>query len=999
MPSIAASPIPSSPSPKRRLRFIPHYQMNQVMEGVVTKVIKSPKKKLLDSFLDKPIWNPTDSDQLSAVKEVLHVSKAQSVIVCREDEQKRIVEFSKQCLEQYKAGSLYICGCPGTGKSLSMENVKGSLAAWAKETGGELPDILSINCTSLSTTSEIFNKILGKSQPNKKSSGRSAPLRQLQQLYSQKQQSADTKMMFVIADELDYLITKDRVVLHDLFMLTTLPFSKIILIGIANAIDLADRFLPKLQSLNCKPMVVSFRAYSMDQIIMILKQRLMALPYTVFQPQALELCARKVSAASGDMRKALGICRGAIEMLETELRENACTSNLSSMVRVDHMAIALSRAYKSPIVDTIQSLPQHQQIVLCSAVKLFRRGKKDTTIGELNKYYIDLCKSTLIPPVGIMELSCMCRVLGDQGILKLGQSRDDKLRRVTLQVDEADINFALQYAVNVKFNNHLIALSQGIHYCHPMLDHKGFRLSVNGGWNTTAVQLPMIEPLASYGNLRSCHFGRGGLGGSSETRSDSRHKVDITCFQETKWKSYSTKEGNGYKLCDRIITLTLAINGETVNVISAYAPQVGLSEGDKKTFWDSLDEVVRVPDGPKIVFRGRLEWSYRGGDRGTPRRKACSSQHKLLALGTLFKRVQRRRVGNAPPRILWKNLNGDALEAFISKVAEGVSTQAEAISASDADTMWNIMACIIKTHTTRRESWWLCEDVQSKVTVKQARFREFLLCREGNKEERLKAQEKYKEAKKEAKKAVAQAKEKAYEDLYKRLDFKEGANDIFRIAKAQEKRRDLGTYRTGGTRRSCGPFHTTAIRMLLLEDQPGERDEGIFWLTSLFNKIFTSAKMPEEWRLSDVILIFQNKCDVQVCNKYRGIKLLGHTMKLWERVIERRLRRETMVSENQVEVAELRMLRWTCRRAELEVETIINKMREGWLRWFGHVKRRPQSTPVRRVGALVVDDLRRRGRPKLRWEDRVKHDMKEVLLSEDMTSNRNKWRARIRLGG
>ncbi|KAI3708271.1 hypothetical protein L2E82_37437 [Cichorium intybus] len=29
-------------------------------------------------------------------------------------------------------------------------------------------------------------------------------------------------------------------------------------------------------------------------------------------------------------------------------------------VRVDHMAIALSKAYKSPIVDTIQSLPEHQ---------------------------------------------------------------------------------------------------------------------------------------------------------------------------------------------------------------------------------------------------------------------------------------------------------------------------------------------------------------------------------------------------------------------------------------------------------------------------------------------------------------------------------------------------------------------------------------------------------------------------------------------------------------
>ncbi|KVH98096.1 CDC6, C-terminal domain-containing protein, partial [Cynara cardunculus var. scolymus] len=503
-----------------------HLQGNEtVASNNVTKMTKSPKKKLLDSFLDKPIWNPTDLEQLSAVKEALHVSTSPSMIVCREDEQKRIAEFCKQCLEQEKAGSLYICGCPGTGKSLSMENVKGSLAVWAKETGGQLPEILTISCPSLSSTSEIFNKVkiyydndvdkhriicsqynaqklvpladTWKESTTKETQWSFYTLKAASAIVFQKaavtwhendlepQRLIIVKLLtrvvsrLVIADELDYLITKDRVVLHDLFMLTTLPFSKVILIGmmchivfelnsfcicykflilhvsltgIANAIDLADRFLPKLQSLNCecKPMVVSFRAYSMEQIIIILKQRLMALPYAVFQPQALELNARqfdvllgykahtvliwqKVAAASGDMRKALGICRGAIEMLETELRESACTSNLSAMVRVDHMAIALSRAYKSPIVDTIQSLPQHQQIILCSAVKLFRRGKKDTTIGELNKSYIDVCKSTLIPPVGIMELSCMCRVLGDQGILKLGQSRDDKLRRVTLQ--------------------------------------------------------------------------------------------------------------------------------------------------------------------------------------------------------------------------------------------------------------------------------------------------------------------------------------------------------------------------------------------------------------------------------------------------------------------------------------------------------------------------------------------------------------------------------------
>ena len=49
---------------------------------------------------------------------------------------------------------------------------------------------------------------------------------------------------------------------------------------------------------------------------------------------------------------------------------------------------------------------------------------------------------------------------------------------------------------------------------------------------------------------------------------------------------------------------------------------------------------------------------------------------------------------------------------------------------------------------------------------------------------------------------------------------------------------------------------------------------------------------------------------------------------------------------------------------------IIYKMREGRLGWFGHVKRRPQTTPVRRVEALLVDSLTRKGRRNVRWEDR-----------------------------
>lgn len=47
------------------------------------------------------------------------------------------------------------------------------------------------------------------------------------------------------------------------------------------------------------------------------------------------------------------------------------------------MATALSKTFKSPVVDTIQSLPQHQQIIICSAAKAFRGTKKDATIGEV----------------------------------------------------------------------------------------------------------------------------------------------------------------------------------------------------------------------------------------------------------------------------------------------------------------------------------------------------------------------------------------------------------------------------------------------------------------------------------------------------------------------------------------------------------------------------------------------------------------------------------------
>ena len=75
--------------------------------------------------------------------------------------------------------------------------------------------------------------------------------------------------------------------------------------------------------------------------------------------------------------------------------------------------------------------------------------------------------------------------------------------------------------------------------------------------------------------------------------------------------------------------------------------------------------------------------------------------------------------------------------------------------------------------------------------------------------------------------------------------------------------------------------------------------KGIEILTDVFRQVMTKEKMPDEWRNSTLIPIFKNKGDIQDCGNYRGIKLTSHTLKLWERIIDRRLREKVKISEQQ----------------------------------------------------------------------------------------------------
>ena len=57
--------------------------------------------------------------------------------------------------------------------------------------------------------------------------------------------------------------------------------------------------------------------------------------------------------------------------------------------------------------------------------------------------------------------------------------------------------------------------------------------------------------------------------------------------------------------------------------------------------------------------------------------------------------------------------------------------------------------------------------------------------------------------------------------------------------------------------------------------------------------------MPEEWRSSVLKTIYINKIDAQYCGNYRGIKLMSHTIKVLERIIEARLRDSVEISKQQ----------------------------------------------------------------------------------------------------
>lgn len=152
--------------------------------------------------------------------------------------------------------------------------------------------------------------------------------------------SANGRIVVVLLDEIDYMVTKQQTVLYNFFdwpmrSLELGSKNRLIVIGVSNTLNLPERLHPRVQS-RIGSKRIFFKSYNVDETVAILmaKIRQASSNYNVFDEDAILFAAKKTAALSGDIRKAFQICRTAAEMILNDTQANATEGNICPMVRI-----------------------------------------------------------------------------------------------------------------------------------------------------------------------------------------------------------------------------------------------------------------------------------------------------------------------------------------------------------------------------------------------------------------------------------------------------------------------------------------------------------------------------------------------------------------------------------------------------------------------------------------------------------------------------------------
>ncbi|KAJ3364661.1 AAA ATPase [Allomyces javanicus] len=270
-----------------------------------------------------------------------------ALIVGRDAQRNQITAFlSRRCTDPTASdgpAALYIAGSPGTGKTALTSEILASPAfrdRWQ----------INVNCMALPTPANIYVAIataLAERLATKKETKRAPPVgKALDRVRELVDRLRDPCILLL--DELDGLITGQahthQTVLYTLFELTH-KCPHLILVGIANSIDLTDRLLPLLAThtggqaaaRSLMPEIVTFPAYSATDLVAIVRARFAG----QMQEPAMAFLARKIAAASSDVRKAITIARTAVRLAVAEAKgatETAVVAKVPHVVRAFQVA-------------------------------------------------------------------------------------------------------------------------------------------------------------------------------------------------------------------------------------------------------------------------------------------------------------------------------------------------------------------------------------------------------------------------------------------------------------------------------------------------------------------------------------------------------------------------------------------------------------------------------------------------------------------------------------
>ncbi|KAL1997892.1 hypothetical protein VTN02DRAFT_491 [Thermoascus thermophilus] len=373
-------------------------------------------------------------------------------LVGRENEREQLTAFIQDGVRSRQGGCLYVSGPPGTGKSAMVEEV-------CRELDLQTVTVTHVNCVSMRSARDIYSKLVDDLCRDAQVFQKSEADR-LQAMFVPTKPSAD--LYLVTLDEIDHLLTADAEVLYSLFGWSLHSKSRLLLIGIANALDLTERFLPRLKAQNLKPGHLPFLPYTAPQIANVITSRLRSLLpddddhsasadfVPCLHPAAIQLCAKKVASQTGDLRKAFDLVRRAIDLIELETQQKLDKEradpddassksvlienvNLSSPPRtpslsrrslatsytavtapratIAHIARITSAAFGQGTTQRLQGLNLQQKAALCALIALDRKRRDGDIFSTPSKSSSSRVSSSAPPTIKqLFDTYCaLCR--------------------------------------------------------------------------------------------------------------------------------------------------------------------------------------------------------------------------------------------------------------------------------------------------------------------------------------------------------------------------------------------------------------------------------------------------------------------------------------------------------------------------------------------------------------------------------------------------------------